>query len=181
MQALTRWNAQTFEPRRGCITQPRVARNELPWGTPHNSIYPEGVSSMVRRLMKRFQRIFCLWAVPQGSPDKSGQPWADLCNHFGVMVKPFTRHHQPTANKQLPQLLLQQMAAHFQLTNASTVSDKAPPVPANGFTVIKNVRPVYKNCLTFCKYLLRVVAIGGTVLADDSPRIDNCPPFTSVI
>lgn len=119
--------------------------------------------------------------ITKGAKGAKGRMKPLFAKHLRVLRalrSQFIGHKQ---KQQRQELLLQQMAEHFQLTNALNVSYNASSVCANGLPVFPNLRSVYKNLLTFCNYLLSVLAIGGTVLADDSPRIDICPPFISVI
>ena len=72
------------QSRRDYITQPRVARNALPWVDPHQRFsYPEGVSSNQAKLIQRFQRWRIISDPSQGS-SLCSQPWAERCNPFGI-------------------------------------------------------------------------------------------------
>jgi hypothetical protein len=82
-----KWAVQ--ESLRDSVSKPRVARNEPPWVIIPNSSQPQrgcGHSVSAGRSPRPQRRWRCGYFRPwiQGSPEKSGQPWAEGRNPFGI-------------------------------------------------------------------------------------------------
>src|SRR5581483_2775133 len=79
---------QAAEPRRGSTTQPRVARNALPWVGPQGSFNPERVESARSHQSYPAPTPSGLSSIFSRIPRvaRSAQPWAERFNPFRIIA-----------------------------------------------------------------------------------------------
>ena len=92
LTAAPRNRARRFQSQRDCITQPRVARNELPWGRhPGSGPTLKGLHQTLLQfapMMQPFQGWGGFRAgSPRVGPPWSGQPWAERWNPVGIQTR----------------------------------------------------------------------------------------------
>ena len=73
-----------LESQRDCVTKPRVARHELPWGNGSERENPNGVSPLVSRPPLPQPRWGCCVSRLLPRVARASQPWAVGRNPFGI-------------------------------------------------------------------------------------------------
>ena len=102
-----------FQSQRDCVTQPRVASNELPWVRSTNALQPQRGCGRINRSRSESPQPLqgCIHRRLFPRVARSSQPWALLRNPFGIQ-----RHALKRGNVPAPQVTFRKRGRSVNLS-----------------------------------------------------------------